>query len=135
MRFLAIVAAALALSACSIGKDIPAAEAAAVSFHQLLDAGKFADTWQNAAPDLRAAASKDQWLQLLDAVHRKLGKFRSTKTLGWNDNFNNGRHFILLNQEAQYERGVAQEQFVYRIDGGKAALAGYHVNSNALILN
>jgi hypothetical protein len=135
MRFLAIVAAALALSACSIGKDIPVAEAAAVSFHQQLDAGKFVDTWQNAAPDLRAVTPKDKWLALLDAVHRKLGKFKSAKTVGWNDNFNNGRHFIVLNQQAEYERGSAQEQFVYRIDAGKAALAGYHVNSEALILN
>jgi hypothetical protein len=135
MRFLAIMVAALALSACSIGKDIPAAEAAAVGFHQMLDAGKFADTWQNAAPELRAATPQDKWLALLDAVHRKLGKFRTAKTVGWNDNFNNGAHYIVLNQEAQYERGTAQEQFVYRLNAGKAALAGYHVNSDALILN
>jgi hypothetical protein len=135
MRVLAIIAAALALSACSIGKDVPVAEAAATSFHQQLDAGKFVDTWQYAAPELRAATPKDEWLKMLDVVHRKLGKFRSTKTVGWNDNFNNGQHYVVLNQQAEYERGSAQEQFVYRIAAGKAALAGYHVNSNALILN
>ena len=135
MRTLGIVAAALARSACSIGKDVPLAEAGAARFHQSLDAGKFAETWQSAAPELRAATPQDKWLALLDAVHRKLGKFRTSKTIGWNDNFNNGVHFIVLNQEAQYERGTAQEQFVYRIDAGKAALAGYHVNSDALILN
>jgi hypothetical protein len=135
MRVLAIVAAALALSACSIGKDVPVAEAAAVGFHQMLDVGKFADTWQNAAPELRAATPKDKWLALLDVVHRKLGKFRTAKTVGWNDNFNNGAHYIVLNQEAQYERGTAREEFVYRLNAGKAALAGYHVNSDALIFN
>jgi hypothetical protein len=135
MRFLAIVAAALALSACSIGKDVPVAEAAAAHFHQQLNAGKFADTLEGATPQLLAAAGKEKWLALLTAVHAKLGAFRSAKTIGWNDNFNNGDHFITLNLEAQYERGTAQEQFVYRIWGDKALLAGYHVNSDALILN
>lgn len=135
MRILLVAAAALALSACSLGKDIPAAAAAATHFHQQLDAGKFAETWQDAAPDLRGATPRDKWLALLDAVHRKLGKFRSAKTVGTNDNINTSAHFIVLNQQAQYEHGAAQEEFVFRITDGKAALAGYHVNSDALILN
>ncbi|NYT39170.1 DUF4019 domain-containing protein [Sphingomonas sp. R-74633] len=133
MRVLVILAAALALSACSIGKDVPVAEAAVAHFHRQLDAGKFAESWQQGASELRGATAQDKWLKLLDVVHTKLGKFRSAKTVGWNDNFNNGAHFIVLNQEAQYEHGAAQEQFVYRIVAGKAQLAGYHVNSDALI--
>ena len=135
MRLLAIIAAALALSACSIGKDVPVAEAAVARFHQQLDAGRFADTLENTTPQLAAAAGREKWLALLTAVHAKLGKFRSAKTVGWNDNFTNGDHFITLNVASQYERGTAQEQFVYRIWGEKALLAGYHVNSDALILN
>jgi len=134
MRVLVIVTAALALSACSLGKDIPAAEAATVRFHQQLDAGKFAESWRSGAPDLRAATPQDKWLALLNAVHTKLGKFRSAKTVGTNDNFNNADHVIVLNQQAQYEHGVAQEQFVFRITDGKAALAGYHVTADALTL-
>ncbi len=135
MRFLAIVAAALALSACSIGKDVPVAEAAVARFHQQLDAGKFAETLENATPQMAVEAKEGKWNALLTAVHTKLGKFRSAKTVGWNDSFTNGDHFITLNVASQYERGAAQEQFVYRIWGEKALLAGYHVNSEALILN
>lgn len=135
MRALAIIAAVLALSACSIGKDVPIAEAAVARFHQQLNAGKFADTLEDATPQMVAAAGKQKWLGLLTVVHGKLGAFRSAKTIGWNDNFTGGDHFVTLNVEAQYERGVAQEQFVYRIWGEKALLAGYHVNSDALFLN
>ena len=46
-----------------------------------------------------------------------------------------GGHFVTVNYAATYARGAAEESFVYRIDDGHAALAGYHVNSDALILN
>ena len=41
---------------------------------------------------------------------------------------------VTINYQAQYEKGAASEQFVFRIDGGKALLAGYNINSDALIL-
>ncbi|MEP9357674.1 DUF4019 domain-containing protein [Sphingomonas sp. KR3-1] len=135
MRVLRIAIAALVLSGCSIGKDLPVAEAEAVRFHQLLDSGKLDETWKNTTPQFRSATPQAQWLGLVGAVHKKLGKLRSAKTVGWNDNFNTNDHVIVLNQEAQYEHGTAQEQFAYSIADGKAVLQEYHVNSNALIAN
>jgi hypothetical protein len=40
---------------------------------------------------------------------------------------------VTLNREAQFERGPGSEEFVFRIEKGNAVLAGYHVNSNALV--
>jgi hypothetical protein len=55
--------------------------------------------------------------------------------VGWNDNVTTGGHFVTVNYAANYARGTAQESFVYRLDGTSAVLAGYHINSTALISN
>ena len=133
MRKFGILVAAVLLAGCSIGADVPLAKQAAVSFHHQLDAGKFAETYSAAGPDLRAAATQQQWVQLLDMVHRKLGNFKSAPEPGWNDMVATGGHFITLTYQSTYEHGVAEEQIVYKMVGGKALLIGYHVTSNALI--
>jgi len=135
MRKLWVGAIALLLAGCSIGEDIPAAKNAVVKFHRQLDAGQSAEIYRAASKDMHDATPEAELVQLLDAVHRKLGKFQSASDAGWNDQFTNGDHFISLTYASKYERGQASENFVYRIEGGKPSLAGYHVSSNALIVN
>ena len=125
--------AAVLLAGCSIGKDLPVAEAQVKQFHAMLDAGQFTQIYRAGAPELRAATPEKDMVAIFDAVHRKLGAFQSATTTGWNDNFNNADHFIVLNQKAKYAHGDAVEEFTYRLSGGKATLAGYHVTSTALI--
>ena len=71
--------------------------------------------------------------KLLAAVHRKLGNFQSGKTANWNDNATTGGHYLTLQRTAQFERGPAQEEFVFKMDGQEAVLIGYHIASNTLI--
>lgn len=84
---------------------------------------------------MKNASTEAALTALLAAVHRKLGMFRSGKPVSWNDNYSTGGEFVTIGFVADYERGAAQESFVFRITDGAAKLAGYHVNSNALILN
>ena len=67
------------------------------------------------------------------AIHAKLGNFCFGRTVGWNDNVSTGGHFVTLRREAQFDRGAAQEEFVFNIVSGKTAMVGYHISSNALI--
>jgi len=129
-----MIAAVLALGGCSFGKDVPVAEKAVDAFHAQLDAGQFDAIYTAASADLKARAKQADMVALLSAVHRKLGSFRSGKTQGWNDNIDTAGHMITLSYSATYQNGTADEQFVYRLDGGQARLAGYHVNSDQLIL-
>ena len=129
------VAMLLLVSGCSVGNDVPAGEAAIARFHAQLNAGAFADIYAAASPDMKAASTSAKLTQLLAAVHRKLGLFKGGKTQGWNDTFTGNGHLLNLSYAANYERGAAIETFVLRIDGAQAALAGYNINSDALILN
>jgi len=129
-----MMAALLALGGCSFGKDVSIAEKAVDAFHAQLDAGQFDAIYTAGSADLKARAKQADMVALLSAVHRKLGAFRSGKTQGWNDNIDTAGHMITLSYGATYQNGTADEQFVYRLESGQVRLAGYHVNSDQLIL-
>lgn len=126
---------ALTLSACSIGKDVPLAENGVKTFHSQLAADQIDAIVAASGPELTAGPARARFTQLLTVVRKKLGRPTGDKQVGWNDNINTGGHFISLDYQSKYERGDAAENFVYRVDGEKLVLAGYHVNSDALILN
>jgi hypothetical protein len=137
MRKTAIAALALAAqaAACSPMQDMHAADGEIATFHQKLDAQDFAGIYGASAPEMKGASTQDSLVRLLAAIHRKLGNFRSGKDVGWRDNVNTSGHYLSISYSATYDRGAATEDFVYRIDGAKALLAGYHISSDALILN
>lgn len=135
MRIAFGLAAILTLSACSIGKDVPIAEQGVKRFHQMLGSDQIDAIVASSGPELTAGPAKARFTQLLSVIRKKLGRPTGGTQAGWNDNFNAGGHFISLNYQSKYERGDAAENFVFRMEGEKPTLAGYHINSDALILN
>jgi uncharacterized protein DUF3887 len=136
MRKMAVTLALAALGAgCSPLQDTRAADAGIATFHQKLNTQDFAGIYAGAGPEMKAATTQDALVRMLAAINRKLGKFQSGKDIGWNDNVNTSGHFLTVNYSAQYDRGAATESFVYRVDGSQAQLVGYHISSDALILN
>jgi len=135
MRLLAVSISTLSLlCACSMSGDTAVAEQAVPKFHEFLDAGRFAEIYEGASADLKNAGSQGDFVALLDAVHRKLGMVKSSEKQGWNVNYDTSGTFVTLTYKTTYAEGEAGEQFVYRIKGSAAALAGYHINSMALIV-
>jgi hypothetical protein len=126
--------AGAALTGCSPGVDTKVAETGISSFHADLNAGNFDKIYKYSASEFKAVTTKDKIDQFLGAVHRKLGKFREGKSIGWNDNVGTNGHFVTIDYEAKYEKGGATENFVFRVNGNDATLVGYHVNSDALLL-
>ena len=137
MRKVMIAALGLAAVAagCSPLQDTKSTDAAITDFHQKLNAMDFAGIYAASSAEMKGAETPARMVAIFAVVHRKLGNFQSGKDVGWNDNVNTSGHFLAVNYSAQYERGAATESFVYRIDGAQARLAGYHINSDALILN
>lgn len=125
----------VSLAACSPGADTKVAEDAISSFHADLNTGNFDKIYDRAGSDLKAAATKDKFTKILNAVHSKLGMYKGGKSDGWNDNVTTGGHFVTISYQASYEKGAAAENFVYRVEGNRALLSGYHVSSDALLLN
>ena len=123
------------MAACSSSEDVNTARAAATDFHTQLDAGQFDQIWQASSDDLKQASSQKDFTDLLDAVHRKLGKVSSSDEAHWGIKMLTSGTFVDLVYKTHFEGGSAVEQFDWRIDdSGKALLVGYHINSNALII-
>ena len=104
---------------------------AVAAFHKQLDAGQFAAIEAAGGPEINQPPG--QLAKLLEAVHRKLGNTKSSQQVGFNDQVNTGGHFLSLDYTTTFEKGVASENFYFRITDGKAVLAGYHVASDALV--
>jgi hypothetical protein len=135
MHRIAVAAMAAALlGGCSMKADMDAGGKAIAAFHQAVDAGQYQKVWTDSAQDMKGATPEPRLTALLDVVHRKLGRFKAGSQIGFNDNVSGAGHVLTINYQAQYEKGPADEQFVFRLDGGRALLAGYHINSDALIL-
>ncbi|MCL6741946.1 DUF4019 domain-containing protein [Sphingomonas sp. RB56-2] len=131
-RLLSIVGA-LALTACSAGADTKTAEVGVANFHRDVDAGKIAQIYDTSAPEMKSSITRDEFVKLLTVMRTKLGPYKSGKTTAWNINVGTGGHLVTLNREVQFERGPGTEEFVFRVEGGKAVLVGWHVYSNVLI--
>jgi hypothetical protein len=134
MKQLWIALALLPLVAgCNASADTKSAEEGVASFHQSLDGGRFDQIYTDTGAEFKSVTAREDFTKLLTAIHAKLGNFRRGKTVGWNDNVSTGGHFVTLRREAQFDRGAAQEEFVFNIASGKTAMVGYHISSNALI--
>ncbi len=122
------------LGGCSMSADASLAEQAVPTFHQQLDAGNFDAIYAAAGDELKKVASQQDFVALLEAVHRKLGNTKASEKTGWQVNYQTSGSFVTLGYKTTFEGGDATEQFVYRLDEKSAVLVGYHVTSNALIL-
>ncbi len=127
------LALAVVLAGCSMSGDSKVAQAEVVTFHELLDAGQFEKIYDNASSDLKKAATKEKFVDLLQAIHKKLGNTRASDMKGWTVNYNTSGSYATLTYQTFYTDDEANEQFVYRLEDNKALLAGYHIESNGLI--
>ena len=123
------------LAGCSASADTKIAEHAVDAFHKMLDAGQFEALYLGSAEDLQKATTQHDFVVLLGAIHKKLGNVKASTRQTWNVNYHTSGTFVTLVYSTTYVGGEAAEQFVYRMQDGKALLAGYHVNSNALLVN
>jgi opacity protein-like surface antigen len=126
---------AVAMAGCSSSAQRAEAQEAVSKFHQLLDSGQFEEIYADSADDLKKLSAQSDFVALLSAVHRKLGTTRSAESRGWNVNYQTSGTYVTLAYKTAYARGEATEQFVFAMQKDAPALAGYHINSTALVVN
>ena len=130
---LAVLLFAGTIAACSFSADADLAEAKVPEFHALLDAGDAHAIYAASADDLKKSVSERDFVAFIDAIHRKLGPVKSMEKPAWQSSHMPGGTFVTLTYKTQFSEGEATERFVYRIVGDQATLAGYNINSLALI--
>lgn len=126
--FASIAALSIATTACSPFASTKKAEAKVEEFHNLLDAGRFDAIM--AASDEQLKSDGAAMMDLLNQVSQGLGKVKSSKLTGWkvNSDIASGS-FVNLTYVTEFERGTAEEVFIFRSRDDALRLAGYQVSS------
>ncbi|PEQ13432.1 hypothetical protein B2G71_06910 [Novosphingobium sp. PC22D] len=135
-RLLVMAAFAASLASCGVQQSIDDAKAEISTFHADLDARNFDAIWDEVAPDMRSATQKSQFVAILEAVNRKLGRVVGSKQVGWNSNVSTSGSFVTVTMETKFQKGSGVETFIYRkVEDDRLALAGYNIQSQEMMLN
>jgi hypothetical protein len=76
------------------------------------------------ANELKKASTEDNFVSLLNAVHRKLGNTLSSEKQAWRTDFKTSGTFITLTYKTKFAEGEGAEQFVFRTQDNSAVLVG-----------
>jgi hypothetical protein len=129
----ACLCASLFIFACGAQKDLASADAAVARFHQLLDSQDYVTIYGQADQKLRDTTKQDDFVALMAAVHKKLGRVGNAARKGFFVNYNTSGSQMRVNYDTKFGEGNAEEQFLWSKKGDNLVLLGYHINSNALI--
>lgn len=110
------------------------ADTAIVDFHKKFNEQKFKEIYAGSHSDFKAEATEEKFVNLLDAVDRKLGKQVKSTDATWRVNSFNFKTNVMVAQNTEFERGKGTETFTYRVSDGKAILVGYFINSSDMML-
>jgi Protein of unknown function (DUF4019) len=132
-RLLFFAACIPALAGCGLFEGVDTAEKAAVVFHAQYDAGRFDEMYDGSAEDLRANASRDDFMTTMTSMRKRLGPIRATERSAFNARVDSQGTFVALEYETDFEGGSGTETFTWEVAGGRAKLLSYNVTSNALL--
>lgn len=114
--------------------DTRLAETQVNYFHLALDEGDGGRLYDESGDEFKRMSQRQQFVDLIAAVHRKLGRVVASEKAGWNVSYNTGGRYVALAYNTRFAQGRGVEQFVYRLSSRKAQLVGYHINSNELVM-
>lgn len=103
-------------------------------FHEQLNAGDYSGMWERADEGFRTSGKMQDFLDLIAAIHRKLGNASSESLDNINVSVTTSGTYITAVYSTQFESGPGTETFVWKRDGTQLKLFRYNINSKALIL-
>jgi hypothetical protein len=133
-RFLVLSIALFASGCGGMFKGKKAAEQGVADFHKLYNDGKLSDIYSVSHSKFKGATTEKEFLEFVGTVQRKLGKVTQTANAGVNVRSFNLTTTVVLTQTTTFEQGRGTEVFTFQMEGDKAVLVGYNINSKDLIL-
>jgi hypothetical protein len=129
----AALAAAAAFAADEQALDLKPALAAAQSWLATLDAGRFDDTWEDAAPIFKEGEPQSKWTPAVQAAREPLGrvisrKVRSMRYMNTLPNAPPG-DYLIIEFETHFEKRPLTVETVTPMRSGSGAwkVAGYFI--------
>jgi hypothetical protein len=103
--------------------------AATEHFHQELNQGEYESIYSQANDEFRSAVPKSDEIKVLELVHERMGNAGKMSAAGFHINATTRGTFVNQVYETQFVGGQVQEEFVWRVENGAAALVRYHAES------
>ena len=123
------------LSSCGSGKSLGIATKGVEQFHSQLNSEQYEAIYAAADEGLHKAANEEEFVALLQAVHRKLGKVQTSQRNNFQVGVSTGQGTVVtLVYNTTFDQGSGTEQFLWHMRDNQPVLLGYHISSNALIL-
>jgi len=117
----------------SIMKGKELADPAVAKFHEQFNAGQYTEIYNGADDEFKRSVTPQEWDELMNAIHRKLGTIANSTSSAWNVNTTPLGTMATISCNVDFTEGKASEQFVFAISGDNAKLYNYNVNSPLLI--
>lgn len=109
-----------------------AAEQEANAWLELVEQGRFGETWDQAAAFFREAISRDDWVAAMVQTREPLGAVSSRELISTTlatelPNVPTGEYVVLQFKTAFAERERAAEMITLKLDDGSWKVAGYYI--------
>ena len=105
------------------------ADAGTTRVHQQLNQAQYEDIYGDATDAFRSKGSRGESLAFLEKVHQTMGDAHRAKLRGFNVNRNTSTTMVTLVYATTFDKGDANEQFVWQIQDETAKLYGYHIDA------
>jgi hypothetical protein len=132
-RIVTAVSFAIAMSSCDFAAASGIADQAVEQFHDRYAAEQWAAIYDAADQQFRRTTNVSDWSDLMTAMRRKLGTFRSTSRRNVNFVSDTAGTTVMQTFDTTFEQGHATEQFGWAISGDHAVLLRYYINSPILV--
>jgi hypothetical protein len=103
-------------------------------FHEQFNQNQYHEIYSEATQVFRDAAPESEATAFFDKVHQKLGDEIRSGEPRYFANVSTGGTFVTLAYDSEFVHGRGREQFLWRIEGDKASLVRYDINSKDLIM-
>ncbi|MDM7956113.1 DUF4019 domain-containing protein [Blastomonas sp.] len=124
----------LLLAACGgMNDDATAARVSVSDFRSYVSSGDHEAIYAMADPLYKNSVTPQQHERLFSVLKKRLGPFDTATETGWKVNYTTDGHFVVLAYNAKFHNGEGAEMFTWKVTDGKPALAGYNINSPALL--
>jgi hypothetical protein len=119
----------LLLVSCGLRESKIRAEQGVKEFHSLLNSEQYDVIYDRSGNQLKKSWTRADFIAFLRDIHSRLGKTGKATTLGYQVNASTGQGTeVALAMRTEFERGLAEEQFVFGVEGNRIVLLGYRAD-------
>jgi len=111
---------------------LPSARSAVEMFHLQLDTGNYDRIYEDADPAFQALGPESSAAHLFSVVHQRLGKVQASDMVGYQIQAGLTEIRVIMRYRSVFDRGTAQEDFIWNLLGSHARLVSYSIDSGGM---